>query len=262
REPMITDHPLQEQLRQPGIVAGTMVFEFFTPGIGYILKNAGADFAVFDMEHTGIGFGELRWVMRGCEAAGLAAIVRVPTSRPDHIARALDIGADGIMVPMVESAREAEEIAAAAKYPPTGKRGVAQQIGHDRYAVVPMRENMQDGNANTTVIVQIETTAGVDAAAEIAAVDGVDALWLGHGDLSGSLGAPGDFASDAFRRSVDTILAAGKAAEKRVGRLVPDRAAADEAITAGFDILLISADIKLLYGAMKQALDGLSSADG
>ena len=104
---------------------GTFLFEFATPGIGQILKAAGADFAVLDMEHTGFGFDTVRQVVRYCQAAGLPVVVRVPSQQRHHISRALDTGADGVMVPIVSSVEQAKAVLEAAKYWPDGTRGVA-----------------------------------------------------------------------------------------------------------------------------------------
>lgn len=241
---------------------GTMVFEFVTPGIGHILKSAGADFAILDMEHGGLDFSQLKNALRFFEAANLPAIVRVPTTETSVIARALDIGADGIMAPMVGSAEQARAIVAAAKYHPLGRRGIAQQIGHDRYRVVPLAENLARGNRSTAIFVQIETIEGVSAADAIAAVDGVDGLWLGHGDLSASLGAPGDFSSPAFTQAVKSIRAAAMNHGKALGRLVPDVAAANAAVTEGYGFLAYSADIKLLHNALRSAIGDIRPPPG
>ena len=104
---------------------GTFLFEFATPGIGQILKAAGAEFAVLDMEHTGFGFDTVRQVVRYCQAAALPIVVRVPSQQRHHISRALDAGADGVMVPIVSSVAQAKAVLDAARYWPDGTRGVA-----------------------------------------------------------------------------------------------------------------------------------------
>src|SRR3954471_14485606 len=113
---------------------GHFVVEFATPGIGHILKNAGCDFVLFDTEHSGFGFETIKNAIRYFQAADLPAIVRVPSKAYDQMARAADMGAEGIMVPMVDTAEEARELVANIKYPPTGRRGVALGVAHDDYA--------------------------------------------------------------------------------------------------------------------------------
>ena len=104
---------------------GHFIVEFATPGIGHIMKSAGCEFVLFDLEHSGFGFETVKSAMRYFEAADMAPIVRVPSKEYHHIARACDMGAEGIMLPMVGNAEEAQAILDCMKYHPHGKRGVA-----------------------------------------------------------------------------------------------------------------------------------------
>src|SRR5262245_27587533 len=191
---------------------GTFVFEFATPGIGQLLRAAGADFAVLDMEHTGFGFDTVRQVVRYCQAAGLPLIVRVPSQQRHHISRALDTGADGVMVPIVSSVAQAKAIVDAAKYWPDGTRGVALGLGHERFAMrrEPLVPRFAEQNARTCLILQIEDPHGAAAAGEIAAMPGVDMLWLGHNDLSVGLGEPGIFDHTDFEKDEQANIDADK----------------------------------------------------
>src|SRR5689334_9711295 len=151
---------------------GTFLFEFATPGIGQILKAVGADFAVLDMEHTGFGFETVRQVVRYCQAAELPLIVRVPSQQRHHISRALDAGAEGIMVPIVSSVAQAKAVLDAARYWPDGTRGVALGLAHERFAMrsEPLLERFAEQNRRTVIILQIEDPSGAEAAGEIAAL--------------------------------------------------------------------------------------------
>ncbi len=251
---------LRSHIEANRLTIGTMLFEFFTPGIGHILKNAGCDFAIADMEHSGIGFGDLRAVVRYFEAAGLPSVVRIPTSRSDDVSRAFDIGADAILIPMVGTALEAEDIVSAAKFHPRGQRGIAVQIGHDRFREMDFNENLAASNGRTAILVQIETVEGVRNADAIASVDGVDCLWLGHGDLSASLGTPGNFDTEEFKSAVDTITSAAKNNGKMSGRLVPDAEAARRAGAQGFQLIALSADVKLLHRALQDGVAAIKDA--
>src|ERR1700724_1840406 len=112
---------------------GHFIVEFATPGIGHILKSAGCDFVLFDLEHSGFSFETVKSAVRYFEAADVPMIVRVPSKEYHHIARACDMGAEGIMLPMVGTGAEARHILDSMKYTPDGKRGVALQVAHDRY---------------------------------------------------------------------------------------------------------------------------------
>lgn len=234
-----------------GAKVGTFLFEFATPGIGQILKAAGADFAVLDMEHTGFGFDTVRQVVRYCQAAELPLIVRVPSQRRHHISRALDTGADGVMVPIVSSVEQAKAIVEAAKYWPDGTRGVALGLGHERFAMRsdPLVPRFAEQNARTCLILQIEDPHGAAAADEIAAMPGVDMLWLGHNDLSVALGEPGAFDHPDFLKAEQATLSAARRHGKSAGRLAVDARQAAAFAAMGYDFVSIAGDVWLLQQA-------------
>src|SRR5205807_994798 len=116
-----------------GVAIGTMFFEFNTTGVARIAANAGADFALFDTEHTGWDADTIRTLMATARAAALVPMVRVPATQYHLIARPLDLGAMGIMIPMVESEEQARLFVRSAKYPPDGGRGAAFGVAHDDY---------------------------------------------------------------------------------------------------------------------------------
>ena len=155
---------LKEMAHSRELKLGHFIVEFATPGIGQILKAAGCDFTLFDTEHSGFGFETIKSVLRYMQAADLPTIVRVPSKEYHHIARAADMGAEGIMLPMVGSAEEARHILDCMKYVPVGRRGVALGIAHDRYLPGPTMEKLAEANRRTTLFAQIETREGVDNA--------------------------------------------------------------------------------------------------
>ena len=158
---------------------------------------------LFDLEHSGFGFETVKSAMRYFEAAHLPAIVRVPSREYHHIARAMDMGAEGLMLPMVGNVDEVRHIVNSMKYHPAGKRGVALQVAHDRYRPGTVADKFTAANQRTTLFCQIETAEGVENADAMAAIDGVDCLWVGHFDLSVSLGIPGEFDHPKFKAAID-----------------------------------------------------------
>lgn len=233
---------------------GHFIVEFATPGIGHILKSAGCDFVLFDLEHSGFGFETVKSTLRYFEAAELPAIVRVPSREYHHIARAMDMGAEGLMLPMVGTAAEAEQILAGMKYHPAGRRGVALQVAHDRYRPGAVPDKLATANRRGTLFCQIETREGVDNAEAIAAVDGVDCLWVGHFDLSAALGVPGEFDSKIFTDAIATVTAAARKHNKALGRLVPTVEQGIEINAGGFDFVCYSGDVWVLHNALADAL--------
>lgn len=234
---------------------GHLVMEFATPGIGHILAAAGAEFCFLDMEHSGFDYGTLKSALRFLEAARLPSIVRVPSGAYHHVARALDLGAEGIVVPMVSTAEEAAALVRHARYAPAGERGCAFGIAHDRYRGGVPAELMGAANARTVTIALVETAAGARNADAIAATPGLDVVWVGHFDLSASLGVPGDFACSTFRDAMEAICAAAKHHGKTLGRLVATPAEADEAVRDGFRLIAYGGDALLLRRALAEGVN-------
>ena len=248
---------LKEQARDRALKVGHFVVEFATPGIGHMLTNAGCDFVLFDTEHSGFHHETIKRALRYFEAAGLPAIVRVPSRSYHHIARAADMGAEGLMVPMVNDAAEARAVLDACRYVPEGERGVALGIAHDNYAAGPVMAKLAAANARMTTFLQIETAAGVENVEAIAALDGVDALWIGHFDLSASLGVPGQFDHPRFTEAVAAVVAACRRHDKALGRLVPDVATGVTLKGQGHDFICYAGDVWVFQAAVKAGVDAI-----
>src|SRR5262245_31630096 len=137
---------MRDLLTARDVKIGHFVGEFLTPGIGYIVKEAGCDYVTFDMEHSGLEFETVRNALRFAEAAGLATMVRPPSKQYHDIARTLDIGADAIMAQNVATADEAREIVSSMKYPPLGKRGVTVGHYYDRFGSGPVGPKLAAAN--------------------------------------------------------------------------------------------------------------------
>src|SRR5215218_1887752 len=253
----MTTPTLRSLIGTPGVKIGTFLFEFATPGIGQILKAAGADYAVLDMEHTGFGFDTVRAVVRYCQAAELPLIVRVPSQQRHHISRALDAGAEGIMVPIVSSVAQAKAVLDAAKYWPDGTRGVALGLAHERFAMrsEPLLDRFAEQNARTVIILQVEDPRGAAAADEIASMPGVDMLWLGHNDLSVALGEPGAFDHPDFAQAEQATIEAAKKHGKSAGRLAVNAKQAAEFVKMGYDFVSIAGDVWLLQQAFAAGVE-------
>jgi 2-keto-3-deoxy-L-rhamnonate aldolase RhmA len=251
---------LKAQCGSRELKLGHFVIEFATPGIGHILKEAGCEFVLLDMEHSGFSFETVKSLVRYCEAARLPAIVRVPSKAYDHLARAADVGAEAVMVPMVDTAAEARELVTSLKYTPRGRRGMALGIAHDAYRAPGVaNDRLRESNDRTCLFAQIETASGVDEVEAIAAVDGVDCLWIGHNDLSASLGIPGEFGHDIFLRAVERVAAACRKHGKALGRLVPDAATGIALASQGFDFICWSGDVWALQSAVRGGLEAIRS---
>jgi 2-keto-3-deoxy-L-rhamnonate aldolase RhmA len=243
-------------------VAGAMVFEFFAPGIASILANAGCRFALFDMEHTGLGFETLKWLFASCRGLPIEPMVRVPRGEYTWLARSLDLGARGVMIPMVESAAQARSIVEACRYPPVGRRGAAFGFAQCDYLGGDVGQKIAESHARTMVIAQIETERGLEQVEEIAAVDGVDVLWVGHFDLSNFMGIPGQFADARFDAAMRRVAEVCRRHGKAAGFMATDTAWIERARDMGYTMIAAGTDSGLLQQAYAQLVEKIGSGAG
>lgn len=250
---------VKRKLKHGGVSIGTFAFEFDSTGLGRLADEAGAEFIVYDMEHSGWSLETIRMLVAATPAERCIPMVRVPATQYHFVARALDVGAMGVMAPMVESAEQAATLAASAKYPPRGRRGAAFGIAHDNYQGGDIVEKIRSADAEGLVIAQIETAAGVRNVDEIAATDGIDVLWIGHFDLSISLGVPGDFNAPAFHEAVAKVLDACGKHGKIPAIMTADALAGKALLRQGFRMLAFGGDLWLYQTALRQGLTALRS---
>jgi 2-dehydro-3-deoxyglucarate aldolase/4-hydroxy-2-oxoheptanedioate aldolase len=250
-------NPVKHKVQSGGVSIGTFMFEFNTTGIGRIAAEAGAEFAMFDMEHTGWSIETIRMLIATTRSTEMIPMVRVPATEYHFIARALDAGAMGVMVPMVESAAQAATIVASAKYPPLGRRGAAFGVAHDDYSGGDIVEKMKTANSESLLIAQIETAAGLRNANEIAAVPGIDVLWIGHFDLTNSLGIPGQFDHPDFGAATRQVLDTCRRHGKVPGFMAGDVEGGKKLLDQGFRMLAYGGDLWLYQTAVREGVAAL-----
>ncbi len=241
-----------EKLKGGARVAGTMLRLVRNPAVARLAAQAGLDFVMADMEHGPYSFESLSDLFAVARAAGLVGMVRVPELSRSAVSRILDCGAQGIMVPMVESVEQAQALAAWAKFAPLGQRGLGSAGGHTDYASVGARVPafMERANRETLTIAQIETAAGVEQAARIAAVEGLDALLIGPNDLAVSLGRPGDTLGGEVGKAIERVAAAARSRGKVLGMHGSEELLA-RWIPQGVTLVMSSLDINMLLSAME-----------
>ena len=254
---MIGPNAVKAKLRAGGVSLGSFCLEFRTPGIGRLAAEAGAEYLIYDMEHTGWSTETIA-LLAASSGPQLVPVVRVPSAEANSIAPVLDVGAAGIMVPMVESAEQAGAIVAAAKYPPAGRRGSAFGLAAGGY--VPPQdsgEEMRAADSETMLIVQIETVAGLERLDEIAAVEGIDVLWVGQADLTASLGIPGRYDNREFLDALARVADAAERNGKAGGYLALSVAEGERMLELGYRMLAYGGDLWLYQAALREGLDGL-----
>ena len=223
------------------------------PAVAEIAAGAGFDFVVVDTEHTPLGLETVADCLRAVDANDGQSVVRVPWNDPVRIKRLLDLGPDGLLVPMVDTAEAAREAVAATRYPPEGERGVAAARAADYGRT--FGSYVESDHRDLTLVLQVETGDAVENAADIAAVDGVDALFVGPADLSASLGVFAEWTDDVFLEAVETVLEAGEEAGVPVGTLgtTPEQIRALGSL--GFDYIVAGADFTHLVEGQRRALE-------
>jgi 2-dehydro-3-deoxyglucarate aldolase/4-hydroxy-2-oxoheptanedioate aldolase len=229
------------------------------PAVAELAAEQGFDCVFLDAEHTPASVETVESLVRAVDAGSdgtAASIVRVPWNDPVRLKRALDTGPTGVMVPMVETREAAEAFVEATRYPPDGVRGMAaaRASGYGtRFA-----EYVETANESVVTIAQVETERGVENAGDIAAVDGLDALFVGPADLGASLGsAPGE---ERFEDAVASVVAAAHDAGVPVGTLATSTDGIDGWVERGVDFLAVGYDLQYLAEGAARARTAYESA--
>jgi len=257
----IRPNPVRARLREGKAVYGMFAAEFFSPGLCQIAANAGADFVLFDMEHGGVGIDVLKSQFAFARGTGIVPLARVPGLAYHLIAPVLDAGAMGIMVPMLETREQAEKLAAFCRYRPLGVRGLGFGFAHDDYTRGDVVAKTVAENERTLVIALVETATGIANVEEILAVPGIDVGWLGHFDLTDSMGMTGQFDRPEFASAVQRLVAAAERNGKAAGFLATSIEMAREWRKKGFRCLSYGSDIGLLQTALAEGITALRQDD-
>lgn len=213
--------------------------------VAEICAGSGLDILLIDGEHSPITLEGMLAQLQAVAAYPITPLVRVPVGDAVLIKQVLDIGAQNILVPMVNSAHEAAAMVRAVHYPPSGTRGVGSALARSsRWNRIPQYLNRADSLVSLTV--QIETSAGVAAAADILAVAGVDAVLVGPADLAASMGVLGDQAHPDVVSAVESVIDAARLTGVPVGVNAFDPVMAKHYIDAGAAFVLVGADVTLL----------------
>ena len=199
-----------QKIKRHKMTYGIMNFEFFSSGINEILSNSGLEFVIYDQEHGNISYEQLKTLSL---YKSMLSITRVPALKYHLIAKSLDAGINGIMCPKIETREQAEKLVEYSKYRPEGKRGLAFGIAHDNYdrnvdsnIFTSINSKIKHLNNNIILIPLIETALGIQNCEEIISVEGIDMVWLGHYDLTDSMGIVGEFENKKYWDVVDTFI--------------------------------------------------------
>jgi 4-hydroxy-2-oxoheptanedioate aldolase len=242
---------VKDKLARDQVVVSMIVRLVRSVEIAQIAKTAGFDSFYIDMEHNSFSFDTTGQLCIAGLAAGIAPFVRVPSIAPHYISRALDGGALGVIAPHIHSARDAEGVVRAAKFAPLGDRSIAGGLPHLQFRTFSAEETIQALNAETMVVVMIESAEALAAVDEIASVQGVDLLLIGTNDLCSSLGIPGQLDHDKVRNSYLKAMEACRKHGKHlgVGGLSAHPGLAGDFVKLGARYVSTGTDLSFLLGA-------------
>ncbi|MBM4437094.1 MAG: hypothetical protein FJ029_07650 [Actinobacteria bacterium] len=248
-------NPVTRALRAGKVCIGACAISFPGAAAAQISARAGFNFYYFDMEHSSLGYDDVAAITTAAKLAGIVPIAG-PTSHADHlVARPLDNGAMGVIVPHVETAEETASIVRWARYAPLGTRGLLNMGTLTTFEPASGATWVKSQNEEILVAVKVESARGIDNIEKIAAVPGLDAILIGPGDLSATLGVPGDTTHKLVQDCIDRMLRAaskhGVAGGPHVG------SAADAVMWAkkGARFMSLSFDGWLLYAASRDSVD-------
>ena len=208
---------VKDKLARGEVVASMTVRLVRGVEIASIARTAGFDTLYIDVEHSSFSLETTSQICVAALGLGIAPFVRVPSHRPEHVGRALDGGALGVIAPHVASAEEARAVVRAAKFAPLGERSAAGALPHLQYRAFPPAEANAALNAATMVIVQCESAAFLDGADAIMAVEGVDMALIGTNDLLADWGLSGQYGHARVRDAYARVIAAAQRHGKHVG---------------------------------------------
>ncbi|MBL9207355.1 MAG: hypothetical protein JNN01_19905 [Opitutaceae bacterium] len=248
--------PFVDASGQPRRLRGMAILSN-SPWVAELAPRVGFDLVWFDLEHGSLGFSELGQLCQAAESAGGIPLVRTADAQRTSILRALEVGARFVLVPMIEDAEQAREVVRCAKYPPIGNRGFSSRSRGAGYGLLPMADTLRAANERTKVFALIETQRGVEQVDRICAVDGLDGIFLGPGDLSFELGEPGAFHSPKLIAMIVTCIRSAHAAGKKAGLFSAPNPVLTAALEEGCDIVVPGADIGYLAAGWQKLLESL-----
>jgi 2-keto-3-deoxy-L-rhamnonate aldolase RhmA len=249
---------LQKLQGAQAVSAGTFVMSA-SALVAEAVGCCGFDWLIIDGEHSPIDTMDLAHMLQAVGTTPTVPVVRMAWNDHVLVKRALDAGASTLLFPFVQNAEEARQAVRSTRYPPEGIRGMAGLSRASRFGSVP--DHFRTANSRISVVVQLETPAALEALEDIAAVPGVDALFVGPTDLSGSMGYAGNAAHESVQRAVLDFARRCRALGKYAGTLATTPEQARSYGDAGFKFVAIASDLGLLTGRARDMLARLRAAE-
>jgi 2-keto-3-deoxy-L-rhamnonate aldolase RhmA len=259
-ESIIAPTRIKHALRNGQSVIGTMVAEIRQPAIIQLLANAGFDFVIIDNEHGPFNIETIADLSRTARYLGVTPIVRVPELAYPYLAQSLDVGAQAIMLPRVTDVEQVKQAVQIVKYPPVGQRGCALSRAHTNFKGGPVNEVMDAANAESMVVIQIETQSALEQIEAIVSVPGVDVAFIGPNDLSIALGVAGQTTSPVLVAAIEKVMDACQRHNVTAAIQMNDLKLAAFWAQRGIRMLSFSAEVGLITSAGLNATSTIRQA--
>ncbi|NIM02996.1 aldolase [bacterium] len=240
--------PIKEKMNRGEFVVGPFM-KSRDPAMVEIVGLAGFDFAILDMEHSALSIESVEDLIRMAEVRGIDSIVRVPEISESAISGPLDAGASGVLVPHVDTRKQAEEVVYLSKFSPLGERGMDVFARAADYSHLPKEKYLEQANRKTLLIVQIEGKKGVENLDDILRVKGVDTIFIGPYDLSQSLGVPGEIDHPKVTEKIKQVVGKVRKAGLSLGIYVDDVQTARKWIDLGVQFIALLVDSVIFFQA-------------
>jgi 2-keto-3-deoxy-L-rhamnonate aldolase RhmA len=232
---------------------GAFMWSLTDQFVPLIIRSAGFEIVGIDMEHCSYDFSTVHALVQACRSCGLFPLVRAPEPTKNYIQKILDLGARGIVIPLIQSVSQARELVRLSKYVPEGQRGMGPGIGHMDYEMPSdLAAYMKQSNEQTILLVQPENQNGVDNLSDILDVPGIDGIQTGPFDLSVSYGVPGDFDSRLFREVNEKTVKTARSKNKLVFGFAGNAEQAEILVDLDVSVLFMNNDVGLLAKAYKE----------
>lgn len=242
---------MKERMKQNELLIGSMISEVSLPNLIRIFKVNGLDYAIIDCEHGAFSFPQLADMVAVANSVSLPIIIRIPDNRREWVLKMLELGADGLLLPMCDSAEIIEQVVKYGKYPPIGKRGLATSRPHCNYKMGDVRTYLEKANERTMIFGQIETSEAMNNCESILSVEGLDGLFIGPNDLSVDLGIPGDVSDPMIMDAVRTVHSAAEKAGKPLGIITSNNDLLQKCFDEGLRLFSISSETGMVSKAVK-----------
>ncbi len=251
---------VKRTLRAGGVALGSEISRLRSPDIARIYATAGFDFAFIDMEHTSFSMETVSDMIQAVRVADIVPIVRVPQAEYAFIARVLDAGARGVIVPRVNTPQQVEQIVSWVRYPPDGVRGFACTTAQTDGRAVDIDEFIRAANRETLLVIQIERREAVDNLEAMLAIDGVDVACLGFMDLTVDMGIAGQLRHPQAVGAVERLIEVADRRRVAPGIISPDMSTVSDWIARGMRFASYATDEIHLQHAAKAAVEQLRAA--